>query len=485
LIATEGFAIETRAVRKDGSVKLAVVALILLISASAFAQDVPATVPQDQTTTPQVQTTAPQDQAAPQPYGGPSLLGRGDNPSVLHGTDLPPIRPYLGVTGAYNTNNELGYLGGTSLGPAHGVVGNYGLSGVQEWSHTELDLDFHGFYRYYVPTRDQNGFDNSLALTLKHQLSPHLSITLTENLSDVRSFYALPFGTLYGSGESGGYNPLYNTISGSGLDSTPTLASVGGARMTYQMSARLSFSAGGSGIISRQKLPQGTVGSDGWVANGDIAYRLTRYQTISAGYSFTHFSYTGQFGTTDLHALNLSYAVRIGRAWEFSLTGGVSRSEILGEVLDPFLAELLGVPAVLVKQYNVSYAPNVSVLLTRSFHHSIWSATYDHLVLGAGGLYGVSTDDHAGSLYTYSGVRHVDLNIGCGYYRYVPFQHAIAGHHALSASTGFGVHLGMGFSWIGRVDWRDYVFTNGQRRNTYYATLGIAWRPGRGPVSPW
>ena len=452
--------------------------MVFLMGASAFAQDVPATAPQDQ-------AAAPQDQAAPQPYGGPSLLSRGDNPSVLRGPDLPPIRPYLGVTGAYNSNNSLGYLGGSSLGPAYGVVGNFGVTGYQSWSHSELDLDYHGFYRNYVPNRDQNGFDHSLNLTFKHQLSPHLSLSLTESLSDVRNFYSLPLGSLYGAGGAGGYNPLYNTISGSSLASTPTLASVGGVRMTYQLTARLSFSAGGSGIISRQTLPAGTIGSDGWVASGDVAYRLTRYQTISANYSFTHFSYTGRFGTTDIHSLSLGYALRLGRSWELSLSGGVSRSETLGEVLDPALAQLLGVPAVFVKTYAVSYTPTGSALLTRTFHHATWSVNYDHLALGAGGLYGVSTYEHAGSIYTYRGLRRLDLNVGGGYFRFVPFGQPLAGYHALGASGGFSVRMGGGFSWVGRIDWRQYVFASALQRGSYYSTLGIAWSPGRVPVSLW
>ena len=458
--------------------------MIFLMGAPAFAQDAPATAPQDQATAPQGQATAPQDQASPQPYGGPSILSRGDNPSVLRGNDLPPIRPYLGATGAYNSNNEEGYIGGTSIGPAYGVVGNYGLTGVQTWLHTELDLDFHGYSRNYVPNRHVNGFENSLNFTLKHEFSPHLSLSLTENLSDVRNFSDLPIGSLYG-GQTSGYNPLYNTIAGSSLNLTPTLASVVGARATYQMTARLSFSAGGSGIVSRQDLSGTTIGSDGWVASGDIAYRLTRYQTISAGYAFTHFVYTGRFGTTDIHSFNLGYALRIGRSWELALNGGVSRSEILGEILDPSLAALLGVPAVFVVSYDVSYAPTASAALTRSFHHATWSANFDHLSLGAGGLYGVSTYEHGGTLYTYSGVRRLDLTLGGGYYRFVPFQQALAGYHAIGASGGFSVHLGRGFSWVGRIDWRDYTFTTGLRRNSYFSTFGIAWRPGRGPVSLW
>ncbi len=446
------------------------------MGAPAFAQDVPATAPQDQ-------ATAPQDQSAPQPYGGPSLLGRGDNPSVLRGAELPPIRPYIGATGIYDSNNRSGYIGGPSLGSAYGVVGSFGVAGDHHWSHSELDLEYHGSYRNYIPHSDQNGFDHTLNFTFKHQLTPHLSLSLTESLSDVRNFYDLPISSLYGG--QAGSNPLYGAIAGSTLTTTPSLASVGGVRLTYQLSARLSVSAGGSGIVSRQKLAGGTIGSDGWVASGDIAYRLTRYQTASVGYSFTHFDYSGRYGTTDIHTLNLGYSLRVGRNWEVALSGGVSRSEILGEVLDPALAELLGVPFIFIRTYTVSYTPIGTALITRSFRHASWSASFDHLELGAGSLYGASTYEHGGSDYTYSGLRRLSLSVGGGYYRFLAFGQSEGGYHALGISGGFGVHMGMGFSWVGRIDWRDYAFGNSQHRNSYYATLGIAWRPGHAPVSLW
>jgi len=448
-------------------VKPAVVVMVFLVGVSACAQDVP---------------DAPsQSQGAAQPYGGPSLLSRGDDPSVLRGVDLPPLYPYLGVTGVYLSDK--GYYGNPTATP-FGFSGMFGITGIHTWSHTELDVDYHGSYRDYVPNRQQDGLDNSLNLSLKHQLTPHLSLSVTENLARARNFAALPIGTIYGGGTSGFY-PLYSALSGTDLSSAPTLASVGGVRMTYQMSARLSVSAGGTGIISRQQLPGGTIGSDGYVASADIAYRLTRYQTISAGYSFIHFGYAGRYGQTDIHGLNLDYALRVGRNWELSASAGVSRSETLGEVLDPVLAQLLGVSAVLVKTYSVSYMPSASARLTRSFHHSSWSATYDRTVMGAASLYGNSTYEDVSSIYTNSALRRLNLNVGAGYYRLLPSAQSLGGYHSLGISGGFGVPMGRGFSWVGRIDERQYVFASSHRRTVCYATLGIAWRPGRVPVSLW
>lgn len=449
--------------------KLAVVAMVFLMAASAFAQAVPA--------------DASQDQGAAQPYGGPSLLSRGDDPSVLRGSDLPPLRPYLGVTGLYLSNSS-GFYGYQNAAPSYGASGLFGITGIHVWSHTELDLDYHGSYRNYIPNRQDNGLDNSLNLTLKHQLTPHLSLTVTEDLARVRSFYGLPLSSLYGGGGAG-FNPLYSALTGSSLTMTPSLASMGGVRMTYLITGRLSVSAGGSGIFSRQQISGTTVGSNGAVASGDIAYRLTRYQTISGGYSFTHFDYTGRFGQTDIHGLNLNYSLRLGRYWELEASGGVSRSESVGEVLDPILAQFLGVPAVYVQTHGISYMPTGSVLLTRSFHHSQWKANYDRMVLAGGGLYTTSTFENLGSTYTYSGLRRVSLDGGVGFYRFSSLNQAPGHYYAYGVSGGFGVPLGMAFSCVGRIDWRHYYLSGIPERGAYNASLGIAWRPGRLPASLW
>ncbi len=447
--------------------KLAVVAVVFLSGALAFAQDVP--------------DASAQDQGAPQPYGGPALLDRGGDATVLGLSGVRPLRPYLGVTGLY-LGNGAGVYGDQNSNDAYGVSGLFGLSGAHAWSHSELDLDYRGFYQKYVPDNQANGFDNSLNLTFKQQLSPHLTLSLTENVSRVRNFYSLPMSTLYGGGTSG-FNPLYSALAGSDITAGPTLASVGGAQLSWQITARLSVSAGGSGIFSREQLTSQTVGSNGYIANGDIAYRLTRYQTISVAYSFTHFGYSGQFGQTDIHGFDLNYALRLGRYWELAASAGVSRSESLGEVLDPVLAQFLGVPAVYLKTHTVTYLPTGMARLTRTFRHAQWSANYYRTVFGGGGVYKSSTFENGGSTFNYSGLRRISLDAGAGYYRFASVDQSLGRYHAYGISGGFGVAMGMGFSWFGRIDWRHYYLAGSPGRATYYASFGIAWRPGRLPFS--
>lgn len=472
-----------RLVRKDGTLKLAVVATVFFIGASAWAQDAPAATSPDQSG----------GEAARPPeseYGGPSILSRGGAASVLRRGDLAHLTPYIGVTGTYNSDLSGGGVdqqGSSVYQDAYGLAGVFGVTGAHIWPHSVLDVDYHGYFRDYSNYSQYRGFDHSLNLSFEHQLSSRLVLLMTENFARVRSGYSLPLTGLYGGGMTG-FNPLFSALTANSLVNTPTLASVGSVRAVYQATARWSISAGGTGIISRQHLTE-TVGANGWVANGDLAYRLSRYQTISFDYSFAHFDYEGQFGQTDMHAGGMGYSVRLGRYWEFAASGGVSRAESLRAVaipLDPILAQLLGVSVVFGKENHVFYMPYAAATLTRSFRHSSWSAHYDRSVVSGNALYGTSAYENAASSYSYWGLRRLSLNAGAGYYRYSAMAQPLGRYLGFGISGGFGVPIAKGLSSIGRIDWRQYSISGSSldRRN-YIATFGLAWNPGSYPVGLW
>jgi hypothetical protein len=456
---------------KDGIVKLAVLATIFVMGAPLWAQDAPAATSQDQ-------SGATDAQAAPE-HGGPALLNRGDAPSVLSGSDVARLHPFLGVTGTY-------FGGGGPYPDSYGISGMFGVTGAHTWAHSVLSVDYHGFYREFTNGTLPSGLDNSVSLSFQHQLSERLSLSLNESLSRIRNGFSLPVGGLYGGGTA--FNPLYNALTANGLTMTPTLASVGGAQIVYQATERLSVSAGGSGILSRQYFTQ-TIGANGWIANGDVAYRLNRYQTISFGYSFSHFGYVGQVGQSDMHTFGLSYSIRIGRYWEFGATGGVTRSESLGQTevaLDPILAQLLGFNTVLENVHDVFYMPSGALHLTRAFHHGSWSANYNRSVVGGAGLFSTASYETAGSAYSYWGLRRVNLDAGAGYYRFSAMGQSIGLYRAFGVSAGFSIPMGRGFSSIGRFDTRHYAVSNSQAAgNSYNASFGFSWSPDSYPVSLW
>jgi hypothetical protein len=464
------------------TLKLVAVAVVFLLSAPVWAQDAP---------------DASQDQsggdAAQQPesqYGGPSILSRGGVPSVLRGGDLARIVPFVSATADYNSD-----LGPYTLGPGgrpiydagFGVIGTVGVTGSHSWEHSVLDLDYRGTYRDYADFPEERGLDNSLDLAFSHQLSSRLSITLSEEFARTHSIESLPLGGLY-SGGMPGYNSLYNALTANSLLTTPALASVSAARLVYQRTARLSFSVGASAIVAREQAQQ-TIGANGYIGSADLAYRVSRYQTLSVAYNFTHFTYLGQLGTTNMHGVVLGYSARLGRYWELQAAGGATRVASLRNVtvdLDPALAQLLGESVLFQKTNSVFYMPNGSLHLTRSFRHSSWMAGYDRSVVAGNGLYTTSGYETVASTYTYSGLRRLSLQAGAGYYRLSAMTQGLGNYRSFGASGGFGYRLAKGFSTVGRIDGRRYYVLNSLfDRNGYIATFGFSWNPGEYPLAIW
>ncbi len=461
------------------TLKLVAVAVVFLLSAPVWAQD------------------ASQDQsggdAAQQPesqYGGPSILSRGGVPSVLRGGDLARIVPFVSATADYNSDIgpfTLGSNGRPIYDAGYGVIGTVGVTGSHSWEHSILDLDYRGTYRDYTDFPEERGLDNSLDLAFTHQLSSRVSVTISEEFARTHSIESLPLGGLY-SGGMPSYDSLYNALTANSLLTTPALASISNGRLVYQRTARLSFSVSGSAIVAREQAQQ-TIGVNGYIAGADIAYRLSRYQTFSVAYNFTHFSYLGQLGTTDIHGVVLGYSARLGRYWELQAAGGASRVKSLRNVavdLDPALAQLLGVSVVFERTNSVSYMPNGSLHLTRSFRHSSWQSGYDRTVVAGNGLYTTSGYETAATSFTYTGLRRLSLQAGAGYYKLSALTQGLGNYRSFGASGGFGYRLAKGFSTVARIDGRRYYVLNSLfNRDTYIASFGFSWNPGEYPLAIW
>jgi hypothetical protein len=463
-----------------------VVAAVLLIGASAWAwaQDAPPDAAQD--------SEAQAGQQAQAEYGGPSVLSRGGAASLLRSEELVRLQPFISITGSYDSG-----LGGTRVNDqgetvnldSYGVYGTFGVTGTHTWEHSVLDLDYRGSYRNRSNYSYGEGLDNSLQLNFQHQLSPRLGITIGESASRTNTGYSLPLANYYGGGFSS-YNPLYSSLAANNMFDMPSNVAVSTVRLSYQYTARWSVSVGGTGIITRQRV-QELFGTNGYVGSADVAYRLSRYQTISFNYAFTHLGYKNQMGQSDIHGAGLAYSVRLGRYWELGLGGGVSRVESLRAVpveLDPVLALLLGLQqnVVFYKSHDIIYSPYGSVHLTRVFRRASWSLGYDRSVVPGNGVYATSGYETADTSFSYSGTRRLTLQAGAAYSRYSAMMQSLGRYRNYSVSGGFTYRLAKGFSTVGRVDARRYYVSGSSLDRTLYgASVGFAWNPGAYPLALW
>jgi hypothetical protein len=420
----------------------------------------------------------------PAEYAGPAILSRGGSATVTRGSRLMTLRPYVSVSGIYDDGLE--HLAVNEQGQASPVASfgeevRLGVSGSRDWKATELDLDYRGSLRNYSSASNYDTFDNGLILTLRHRASRHVMLEFQEDASRYTNSFSMPYNL------GAYYDPLINGLTTNELFNTPTYALMSGVRMTYQRTSRLSFGVGGTGFVVRR--PAALFGARGFTGTGDVAYRLTRYQTIGVAYSYTHFSYTHQVGSADLHGISLNYSVRMGKHWEFAMLAGgyrVRSVQVGPAQIDPAVAAIFGVFVGTQVFDRTLYAPHYEGHLTRDFHHSTWSLTYVRTMMPGNGVYSTSGYQNGQMSYSYNGIRKVSLECQASYYRYGSVAQTLGRYTSYGAGGSASVKLSQAFSLVARLDARHYdAGASTLLRNEYRATLGIAWSPGDRPLAIW
>ncbi len=462
---------------------------IPLLAAGLFGQE-PTPPAQPAPTPPEVAAAPPQGEQPESEYGGPAILTRGGTSSLSHNSELARIRPFLAVTGAYDTG-----LGAAKVDPegrlnysdTYGVMGTFGLTGFHEWKTSVLDLDYHGSVTRYTGNSLYNSFDNSLMLSYQRQLSPHVSVQLSEAGARYTRAFGLSIGQMLGTGFLN-YDPAVSGLVANDLFDSPTWASISSGILTYQRTARTSFSFGGTGYIVRRS-STALIGSDGYTATGDWAYRLSRFQTVGVSYDFGHFGFQNMYGQSDMHGVFLNYSVRIGRRWELALAGGGYRLEsqrLISVALDPVVAALLGQGVGIERFYAVTYTPSYRAHLTRAFRRASLTMGYDRTVMPGNGVYLTSTYQNGNAGFTYTGIRHLALQAGASYGQYSSFTQHVGKYQAVAGSAGFSSRLSRWISLVGRIDGRRYEIAGTQTNHVYYrASLGFAFAPSDYPLPIW
>jgi len=377
--------------------------------------------------------------------------------------------------------------GNVPRGDAYGVQATFGVTGSRSWQHSLVDLDYRGSYRHYSTNSFYDGMDHSLTLGFKRYLSDRTHIELDVRASRYQRAFSLPLAGYYNSG-FGSYDPSYTGLTTNNLFDSPTLALQSTGRIVHQRSARLSFSAAATGFAI-QRRAQALIGSSGYMAMGDVAYRLSRYQTIAFQYNFAHYDFRNSFGQSDMHGVSISYSLRASRNVEIALLGGGIRVESLRltrVLFDPVVAALLGQAFAVEKFYGVAYMPRIGVRITENFHHSAVSLSYDRSVLAGNGVYTTAGYELASVGYSYLGIRRASLQGGVNYQRYSALTQNLGRYRNFSAGVGFGYHLSHGLSLIGRADARRYYVNNSPLNRIYGRVLvGFSWSPGDYPLALW
>jgi hypothetical protein len=417
-----------------------------------------------------------------QTYAGPSILSRDKSLIGERGGKLLDFRFYGEVTGVYDSGltplatNTAGNI--VNVG-SYGVEAGFGAIGSRQWTHDALSLEYRGTYRHYTNNSYFDGTDQFLDLKYSHQLRRHLIIDLKETVGSVS----------LANGEFA-YLPLTNTdlfaVPANELFDNRTSFLQSRVDMVWQKTARLSIGFGGEGFVVRRR-SIALAGLNGYSARANVAYRLTRRQTVSANYSNTYFDFQRLFGDSRLHTATIGYAIGLSRKWDFSAQAGGVRVETLGltqVALDPAIAAIVGRNVAVVTFYRVLYVPMAEARLIRRFDRSALTLNYAIGVAPGNGVYLTSRQNVAAADYSYTGYRRLTAGLTASYNELSAVGQTLGKYTNFQAGTGLTYKVARATHVEFRYDYRHYTTQNASfLKNSNRVMLGLAFSPGETPLA--
>jgi hypothetical protein len=409
---------------------------MLLLALCAAGQETPVPVRPEPPAGQQPELPPEQPPEQESEYKGPAILSRGQMPSVRASEEFARIRPFVSINAIYDTglaSAGVSPTGQFDFADAYGVQASFGAIGTHSWQHTSLALDYRGDVRHYNRQTYYDGTDHTLSLNLAHQLSRRVTLELNQGAMSTQRAVYMSLGT-----PSNFYDSRFNGLTGDELFDNPTRGLFSTGRIIYQHTPRLSYSASGTGFLIRRR-STALFGAQGYYAVGDVAYRLSRYQTIGFDYNFSHFDITRQFGSTDVHGVSLDYAVRLTRNWELNARLGGYRAEVsrVQRVqVDPVIAAILGQTFGLETFNRVIYIPHLEGSLMRSFRRSTLSLHYSRMIMPGNGVFTTAGHEAGELAYSYRTSRRMGMQASVGYSGYSSLADTIGKYRSYHAGAG-------------------------------------------------
>jgi hypothetical protein len=365
---------------------------------------------------------------------------------------------------------------------AYGATATFGVTGYHAWKRSLLGLQYQGRLRHYTRHSYYDGFDNLFTMKVEHRASRRVAVQFSPAAASYSRGYFMPeAGSAYYSPE------LSGLTEGDLFDSRVSAVSAAG-RLIYQRTARLSLSAGGVGFTARRHA-QALAGVTGYSAVGDLAYRLTRYQTLGVDYSFVHYDFQRVFGDTDANGIGLNYSVQMGRNWTLSLRVGGYRVEIsrLERVpLDPVIAAIVGQRAAISTSYRKLYHPALAGSLVRRYRRGGVSFQYTRSLNPGNGLFLTSSMERGGVGASYRGTRRASFFAHASAHQYRALVQDLGKYRSYWGGVGMHYGLGHDLSLSFNVGARHHDIKGSQfDRVSYRATVGLTYSPGELPFSLW
>ena len=419
-------------------------------------------------------------------YGGPAILARGQSPAPMDATQID-FRPFVSLTGTYGTglNGVSVDANGAPINDASfGVTIGFGVSGMHSWKHTKVGLNYSGSFSHYTKSFYDGVSSQNLELSLSHQLSRHVMLSINGSAVLYGSNRATP--TLPQTIE---FDPATTYVPTNDFFDNRTFSLSTQPSLAIQRSRRLSFLIGGDGFLTRRR-SSALYGVKGIGAHGDIQYRTGRRSTVGAMYSFIHYTFTGIYGTTDSHTAGGTYSVILSRSTQFSATAGIARYEnVFVQIvpIDPAIAAIIGISSAQRVSYQAHVIPNLAARLSKTVPRGSIFLSAAHGINPGNGLFLTSTTTDVGGGYNYSGLRRWAISAGANYNRSNSQGNVLGQYGSYSATLNVSrqvmrmTHGVLGF-YARKYD--SITFLN-YNKWTYGVNLGLSFTPGDIPVRLW
>ncbi|MBK5292501.1 MAG: hypothetical protein JJE04_12600 [Acidobacteriia bacterium] len=410
-------------------------------------------------------------------FGGPSILSRGAGTAGRSGGRPVSFRPFAGISAGYfsgltsfDSLNESGRFG---------YLANFGAMANSVGKRDFASLDYRGNYTSLRDTTAFGGNNHSMSATYGRQFSPRLTMFLAQGAS----YYSYLAGNSFTSFSDNPTAQLPNPSSN--LFDSKVLALSSAAGITYQKSARLSFSTSGSAFFYRYRDPF-LVDTDGYGTTSSVSYLLSRRQSVGASYSFNTFSYKNNFGEAYVHNIMGTFGRIVSPRWTVNLAAGIFQveSERLVRVnVDPFIAAITGQNQVIEAFHGTMRGVSGNASIAGRFSRSSVAFTYQRGISPGNGAYLTSLQDTAGASYTYTGIRYWNIGANVNYSK----MNTVIDSHGTFGYLGFGGGVSRRITSILHFNANVNAFRSTNtgdsfQHDRFMATVGITFAPGDMPL---
>lgn len=420
-------------------------------------------------------------------FGGPSVLGRALGARVARPAQVATFRPFVSARGIVDnafTAITLDPNGEATEQSLRGYIINGGVYGSKQFKRSAVTVSGTVGYLSFRRASTFSGWNGQAVVGFSQQLGKRAVFNTTNMIGSWNRSFGLGFGVTTPVQE---IDPALDADLNDDVFDTRIRFINNSNSLSYAFTPRWSASLNGG--FFRTDRSRGLISVRGTNASGDIAYRLTRRQTLSASYGYTEFNYDDRYGNTFMQTIGVSYGWDLGNNWVMNLGAQGFRLEIDGlqtVQISPEIAAIIGQRVGLETFYRVNYFPGFSARVTKSFRKMSASVAARRTIFPGNGLLRTSRFDNISAFYSYTGIRKWNFGARVGYTERENLVGFNANFRNYFGGTSVGYQLFPTLQLNAGAMYRDVRSTTSDRdfsRNGWRFTFGISFSPGDIPLA--